>query len=124
MTILLQFEINRLFYSRFQRWSLGQNFLGQGHAKKSEAKDRLPEDRPSQGQGQECSRPRPRTKDTRRKRSQKKGPQTFFSGNLREKGSSREETPIFRKKSGVFTKKKKTKKIFANVPRGFCRSRK
>ena len=32
--------------------------------KKSEAKDSLSEDRPSRGQGQECSRPRPRTKDT------------------------------------------------------------
>ena len=28
------------------------------------AKDSLSEDRPSRGQGQECSRPRPRTKDT------------------------------------------------------------
>ena len=32
--------------------------------KKSEAKDSLSEDRHSRGQGQECSRPRPRTKDT------------------------------------------------------------
>ena len=32
--------------------------------KKSEAKDSLSEDRHSLGQGQECSRPRPRTKDT------------------------------------------------------------
>ena len=32
--------------------------------KKSEAKDILFEDRPSRGQGQECLRPRPRTKDT------------------------------------------------------------
>ena len=32
--------------------------------KKSEAKDSLSEDRTSRGQGQECSRPRPRTKDT------------------------------------------------------------
>ena len=47
--------------------------------KKSEAKakDCLFEDRPSRGQGQECSRPRPRTKDTaasvfHKKRSTKK----------------------------------------------------
>ena len=32
--------------------------------KKIEAKDSLSEDRHSRGQGQECSRPRPRTKDT------------------------------------------------------------
>ena len=32
--------------------------------KKSEAKDSLSEDRTSRSQGQECSRPRPRTKDT------------------------------------------------------------
>ena len=32
--------------------------------KKSEAKDSLSEDRTSRGQGQECSRPRPRTEDT------------------------------------------------------------
>ena len=40
--------------------------------KKSEAKDSLSEDRHSRGQGQECSRPRPRTKDTKRKCSPKK----------------------------------------------------
>ena len=45
--------------------------------KKSEANDSLSEDRPSQGQEQECSRPRPRTKDTAtsvlpKKRSSKK----------------------------------------------------
>ena len=39
--------------------------------KKSKAKDRLSEDRPSRGQGQECSRPS--TKNTTRKCSQKKG---------------------------------------------------
>ena len=32
--------------------------------KKSKAKDSLSEDRHSRGQGKECSRPRPRTKDT------------------------------------------------------------
>ena len=39
--------------------------------KKSEAKDSLSEDRPSRGQGQECSRPR--TKDTGASVLQKKG---------------------------------------------------
>ena len=40
--------------------------------KKSEAKDSLSEDRHSRGQGQECSRPRPRTKDTSASALQKK----------------------------------------------------
>ena len=49
--------------------------------KKSEAKAKnsLSEDRPSRGQGQECSRPR--TKDTAAS-VQKKGLQKSFSGNL------------------------------------------
>ena len=43
----------------------------------AKAKDSLSKDRPSRGQGQECSRPRPRTKDTaanvfQKKRSSKK----------------------------------------------------
>ena len=50
--------------------------------KKSEAKDNLSEDRPSRGQGQECSRPRPRTKDTAANVLRKKGLQKSFSGNL------------------------------------------
>ena len=49
---------------------------GQGHTKKSEAKDSLSEDRPSRGQGQECSRPR--TKDTGASVLQKKGFQKRF----------------------------------------------
>ena len=39
---------------------------------KAKAKDSLSEDRPSRGQGQECSRPRPRTKDTAASVFQKK----------------------------------------------------
>ena len=41
----------------YQRWSQGRKARGQGH-KKSEAKDSTYEERPSRGQGQECSRPR------------------------------------------------------------------
>ena len=52
-------------------WSRGHKARGQGQGhKKSEAEDRLSEDRPSRGQGQEYSRPR--TNDTMRKCSQKK----------------------------------------------------
>ena len=49
-----------------QRWSRGHKARDQGHKKKSEAKakDSLSEDRTSRGQGQECLRPRPTTKDT------------------------------------------------------------
>ena len=59
--------------------------------KKSEtkAKDSLFEDRPSRGQGQECSRPRPRTKDTAASVLQKKDLQKFFSGNLQFVGEAR-----------------------------------
>ena len=62
---------NQKFWLRLcqnQRCSRGHKARGegQGHKKKSEAKakDSLFEDRASRSQGQECSRPRPRTKDT------------------------------------------------------------
>ena len=50
----------------------------------AKAKDSLSEDRTSRGQGQECSRPRPRTKDTGASVLQKKknGLQNFFSGDI------------------------------------------
>ena len=49
-----------------QGWSQGHKARsqGQGHKKKFEAKDSPSEHRPSRGQGQKCSRPRPRTEDT------------------------------------------------------------
>ena len=56
--------------------------------KKSEAKvkDSLSEDRHSRGQGQECSRPRPRTKDTSESALQKKkGLHKNFSSDLHKK---------------------------------------
>ena len=59
--------------------------------KKSEAKakDSLSEDRHSRGQEQECSRPRPRTKDTSASALQKKkGLHKNFSGDLQKKRSS------------------------------------
>ena len=48
-----------------QIWSRGHNVRGQGLKKKSEAKtkDRLFKYRPSRGQGQNWSRPKPRAKD-------------------------------------------------------------
>ena len=55
--------------------------------KKSEAKDSLSEDRYSRGQGQECSRPRSRTKDTSASALQKKkkGLHKNFSSDLHKK---------------------------------------
>ena len=71
---------------------------------KAKAKDSLSEDRHSRGQGQECSRPRPRTKDTsvralqKKKKvftkifqaiSKKKGLHKNFSGDLHKKTFSK-----------------------------------
>ena len=54
--------------------------------KKSEAKDSLSEDRHSRGQGQECSRLRPRTKDTSASALQKKKDlHKNFLGDLKKK---------------------------------------
>ena len=55
-----------------------------------EAKDSLSEDRHSRGQGQECSRPRPRTKDTSASALQKKkGLHKNFSSDLHKKTFSK-----------------------------------
>ena len=77
---------------RGQRWSRGHKGRGQEHTqKKSQAKaeDSPTEDRPSRDQDQECSTPRPRTKDSsaivlkkKKKRSSKK-----FSDVLQQKTS-------------------------------------
>ena len=64
--VLLLILAQKLFHLIMQRWSRGHNVRGQGQGLKKpeakvKAKDRLFKDRPSRGQGQECSRPR--TKD-------------------------------------------------------------
>ena len=57
---------------------------------------------------QTLSRPRPRTKDTRRNCSPKKMvPKKFLQATSKKKRSSREKTPNFRKKSGVLQPKKR-----------------
>ena len=61
----------------------------------AKAKDSLSEDRHSQGQGQECSRPRPRTKDTSAIALQKK---IFFQ---------------------VMSTKKRFSKNFSSAPQNF-----
>ena len=82
--------------------------------KKSEAKakDNLSEDRPSRGQGQECRRPRPKTKNTsasalqKKKRSSKK----FFRRSQKKKKRSRQK---FFKRS---PQKKRFPKNFSSTP--------
>ena len=77
--------------------------------KKSEVKDSPSEDRPSRAQGQECSRPRPRPKDTSATVLQKKifkkifrrSPikhafQNFFSGDLQNFNNSKKVLPSSR----------------------------
>ena len=67
----------------------------------AKAKDSPSEDRPSRGRGLECSRLKPRTKDTGASVFQKKKSlQQKFLGDLQTR---------------------KTKKVFANFPRGFWR---
>ena len=92
-------------------WSPGHNLRGQGKGqKKIRRQSQLLEDRPSQGQGQECSRPKPRTQGASALKKKKKKSsilQKFFqaTSKKKEKRSYREETPIFREKSGVLKKK-------------------
>ena len=75
------------------------------NTKKSEAKtkDSPTEDRHSRGQGQECSRPKPRTKDTSASALQKKGLQKKFLGNLQKKGLKKKILGDLQKKA--FSKK-------------------
>ena len=85
-----------------QRWSRGHKVWrtrSRGHKsrprprtqKKSEAKakDSPSEDRPSRGQGQECSRPRTQVQSTK-----KKGLQNFFSGDLQNFNNSKKSTVL------------------------------
>ena len=73
----------------FSRGEVEDTRLEAKDTKKSEAKaktkDSLSEDRHSRGQGQECSRPRPRTEDTNASVLKKKGLQKYFSGDLQKK---------------------------------------
>ena len=81
------------------------------------AKNRLSEDRPSRGQGHECSRPKPRTKDIgasvlkRKKRSskffqaisKKQGLQIFFSGDQQNFNNSK-NTAVLEPRTGQFSR--------------------
>ena len=63
---------------------------------KDKAKDSPTENRPSRGQRQECSKPRPRTKDT--------GASVFLKKNFQvsKKGTQKTSSQIFREVFGVF----------------------
>ena len=73
--------------------------------KKSEAKDSLSEDRHSQGQGQECSKPR--TKDTSAStlQNKKKGLHKKFSGDLQKKKKRPSQKFLKRSPQKTFSKK-------------------
>ena len=82
------------FYRNIQRWSRGHKARGQGQVHKKNPRPRTEpleaKDRNVRGQGQKCSRPRPRTKDTGASVLQKKkGLQKFFSGDLEFVGVAR-----------------------------------
>ena len=82
-TNMPKFVILCLLCHNKQRWSRGHKARDQRN-QKSGAKDSPSENRPSRGQGQECSRPRTRTQA--QVFSKKKGLQKFFSGVLQKKG--------------------------------------
>ena len=95
-----------------QMWSRGHKVRGQGHKKKSEAKpkDSSSEDKPSRGQGQEYSRPRPRTKDTSASVLQKKGLKNFFQA-ISKREKQKRFLQIFREVAGVFLHNFKNEQI-------------
>ena len=112
LILINQYFFQVFFHFRFdRRWSRGHKLWAKD-TKKSEAKDRLLEER-----GQIFLRPRTgmlETKDTRRKcspKKKKKRPQTNFSSDLKKKDLSRR---------GRFCAKIPAyKKVFGNFPRGF-----
>ena len=79
--------------------------------KKSEVKanDSPSEDRPSRGQGQECSTPKPRTKDTGASVLQKKNFKKIFRRSLKEE--NKKGLRVFRKVHGVLLHSFKNEQI-------------
>ena len=82
--------------------------------KKIEAKDSLSEDRHSRGQGQECSRPRPRTKDTRARALQKKKvfPKIFQAISEKKKTKKNKKKGLHKNFSSDPHEKTSSKKFF------------
>ena len=91
--------------------------------KKSEAKakDSLSEDRRSRGQGKECSRPRPRTKDTKRrcspKKKKKRSSQKFFRRSPKKKKKKKKK--VFTKIFQAISTKKRFPSNFSSAPQNF-----
>ena len=86
--------------------------------KKSEpkVKDSSSDYKPSRGQGLECSRPRPRTKDTNASVLKKKVFKSFFQAKnfflaISKRGKQKRSSQNFRKFSGVFLHNFKNQKI-------------
>ena len=100
-------KIELTFYWLDIRGGVEDTRLEAKDTKKSEAKDSLSEDRHSLGQGQECSRPTPRTKDTSASalQNKKKGLHKNFSGDLQKK-KQRSSQKFFKRSSqkNVFQK--------------------
>ena len=80
--------------------------------KKSEAKDSLSEDRHSRGQGQECSRPRPRTKVTSAIALQKKKKKVFRKNF---QAISKKKKGLHKNLSSDLLKKTSSKKVFQEL---------
>ena len=128
--------MNLLWLSLFpedpqQRWSRGHKARGQGqgHKKNTEAKDSLSEDRHSRGQGQECLRPRSRTKDTSASALQN---YKNFLGDLQKKKGLHKNffDDLQKKKKKIFTKiflaistKKRFPKNFSSASQNFSNSK-
>ena len=80
-----------------QRWSRGHKTRGQGQGQ------RPPLPKLSRGQQQECSKLRPRTKDTGENFLQKKGFQKFFLGDLENFNNSR-TSAVLEPRTGQFSR--------------------
>ena len=85
--------------------------------KKSKAKDSLSEGRHSRGQGQECSRPRPRTEDTSASALQKKKVITKIFQAISKKKK------VFTKIFQAISTKKRFPKNFSSTPQNFNNSK-
>ena len=96
-----KFFLRKFLMTLLNRGGVEDTRLEAKDTKKSEAKDSLSEDRHSRGQGQECSRPRLRTKDTKRKCSPKKKrkrySQKFFRRSPNKKKKKRSSQKFFKR---------------------------
>ena len=122
------------FWAIIQRWSRRHKARGQGQGHKKNPRPRprprtaFPrtdtleaKDRNARGQGQECSRPRPRTKDTSgkcspKKKKKKRSSQKFFRRSPKKK-------KVFTKIFQAISTKKPFLKNFSSAPQNFNNSK-